>query len=61
MIITQKILNGEIPATEEQLKLLDQYHEKHDLTQFSYLFFDQETLNNPIGNRDVSKGSLYEK
>ncbi len=62
MIITQQMLNGEIPVTEEELRFLAENHEIYDLTQldvshvsdFSKLFIYQELFNQTICNWDIS-------
>lgn len=67
MNITENILNGETPVTEEELFFLAENHELHDLTKldvsqvtnFSKLFMYQKTFNQPIGNWDVSNGTSF--
>ena len=67
MLITEQILNGDIPVTEEQLRFLAKNHEKYDLTRlnvsqitnFSIMFSDAISFNQPIGNWDVSNGTNF--
>lgn len=67
MNITESILNGETPVTEEELFFLAENHELHDLTKldvsqvtnFSKLFMYQKTFNQPIGNWNVSNGTSF--
>ncbi len=67
MNITENILNGETPVTEEELFFLAENHELHDLTKldvsqvtnFSKLFMYQKTFNQPIDNWNVSSGTEF--
>lgn len=67
MKITQQMLNGEMPVTEEELKFLAKNHETYNLTRldvsqvtdFSGLFTYQELFNQDIGNWNVSNGTNF--
>ena len=67
MNITEQMLKGEIPVTEEELRFLAKNHETYDLTKldvsqirdFSYLFKKQVGFNQPIGNWNVSNGTDF--
>ena len=67
MNITEQMLNGEIPTTEEQLRFLAKNHEQYDLTRldvsqitnFSELFKNLTDFNQDISGWDVSNGTNF--